>query len=158
MYAPRICSLDVHYTWTAINKFDKAFRRSMQSKAAGTITSWRTFPTELFNDCFVLDPAARKRSSSTNRNGGAGKGAGNRKGKGSQRGNDGRSGSGMSTTDWADKNLKHKSVAGAQLCFNFARHKSCNYGKTCKHRHDACGMCGKEDHSTQDCPTGAPAP
>ena len=44
---PRIASFDRQSTWTATNRFDKAFRLPMRSMAPGTIESCRTFPTEL---------------------------------------------------------------------------------------------------------------
>jgi hypothetical protein len=159
VYVPRIASFDRQFTWAAINKFDKAFRLSMHSKAPGTIESWRTFPTELFNECFVLDLSARKGFSSSN--GAAGSGGSGRGrnlgtgGRGSKRGDGGQSG--VSTNAWADKNLKYKEVGGKQLCFSMQRHGKCGRA-SCKFRHDACGVCGKEGHAAQGCPSGAPAP
>ena len=62
VYMPRIASFSKHYTWAAINRFDRGFRRSIHSNLPSTITSWRDYPVELFQTCFVLDPAAlRKR-------------------------------------------------------------------------------------------------
>ena len=86
--------------------------------------------------------------------GGGGKGGGGRKGGASTKGTT----KGSSSREWAKTALKHTTVGGSQLCFDFQRYKRCAYGAACKMSHDNCGVCGESGHTAQDCPSGAPDP
>ena len=145
VYMPRIAAFSKHYTWAAINKFDRGFRRSMHSNLLNTITSWREYPVELFQTCFVLDQAAlRRHSGGAGGSTGAGGGGGSRGGAGGGKGGKGgnrHSGAGTGTSatsdtsQWAQANLKHLKVGGKDLCFGFQRDGRCRSRSITRKRH-----------------------
>ena len=57
VYVTRICGWSRHFTWEAINNYDRTFRRAMH--AAGDKGSWRALDASLHAACFLEDPAAR---------------------------------------------------------------------------------------------------
>ena len=57
VYVSRICGWSRHFTWAAINQYDRTFRRKMH--LAGNAGSWRALDASLHAACFLEDPAAR---------------------------------------------------------------------------------------------------
>ena len=57
VYVSRICGWSRHFTWAAINQYDRTFRRKMH--LAGNAGSWRGLDASLHAACFLEDPAAR---------------------------------------------------------------------------------------------------
>ena len=57
IYINRIVKWSEIYTWAAINRYDRAFRRSMH--VAGAKASWRVLDVDLHASCLLDEPAAR---------------------------------------------------------------------------------------------------
>ena len=146
VYIPRITGWSAHYTWAAINAYDRAFRRAMHAARPGA--SWRVLDVALHTACMLDDPSARLHT------GGGGfvgaPRAPRAPGGGKQQPT-------LRDVPWANKYLKHTEHAGGRLCFHEQRHGSCGRaGKGCAFTHNHCGMCGQAGHVARACPSGAP--
>ena len=150
-YMGSIVDFAAQYKWSAVIRYDNAFRLQMHN---GHIGQWTDWSQHLFTQCFVLGeqrlhvPQPRKREPKAKREPKkrTRKPAGGGKGSALTRY--------VSDVDWADETLEHKEKDGEQLCFKFQRTGKCaDKDGDCAYCHDKfCGICGEEGHIARNCP------
>ena len=143
-YISQIVTFAQDFQWSAVIKYDNAFR---VQKYVGHIGDWTDWSQRLYTDCFLLGGDHRlKQGSARQPRKRPDRKLPSRKG--------GKSGKCTSTRksdlDWANC-LDHKQHDGEMLCFRKQRTSKCNI-RDCNFCHDDfCGLCGNEGHVAKDC-------